>query len=184
MNAKTRTVMTLVAVMLTFGLFPLEQSASAQSPRSLLGVRGNSSQAVSAQSANSNCKLLKGDELDVFDFVTHVSTGGVTNAGFLNGTTIWNFHNDFVFTPDPDVVAILADLTITTNEGQLKTRVVNTFSIVTGLGNAWGSIDPNASTGRFAGATGTIFFDGFVPPVDVVSGPLIYSVAGQICFPQ
>ncbi len=70
MNAMTRKLMTLVAVMLTFGLFSLEQTASAQSPHNnpwigMWAPRGRAEQSASAQSSNSNCKQAKGKFIDV-----------------------------------------------------------------------------------------------------------------------
>ena len=181
---RTRTVMTLVAVLLILGFFFFEQSISAQSPRSLLASRGNSGQSTSAPSPNSNCKQLFGTEVDLFNPVTNVSNGTITNGGFLNGTTLWTFPPGFGLTPDPNVVAFLADVTVITVGGQLKTHLLNTFNVVTGLAQAWGNIDPNTSTGRFAGATGVIFIDGYVPPPDFSVGPYTSSVAGQICFAE
>ena len=180
MNTKTRMLVMFVAVVLTFGLFSFEQATSAQSPRALLGQRDNSAQSAT-QSPNSNCKQLKGMEVDLFDPVAGVSNGTITNGGFLNGTTVWSFPSGGIFTPDPNVVAFLADITITTGEGQVRAHLVITFNIVTGLNSAWGNIDPATSTGRFAGATGVIFFNDANTPADIAVGPYINSVEGKIC---
>jgi hypothetical protein len=184
MNTKIRMLVMLVAVVLTFGLFSFEQPTSAQSARDRFGLYGNSTQSAAAQSPNSNCKQLKGTEVDLFDPVAGVANGTITNAGFLNGTTVLSFTTGGMFTQDPNVVVFLADLTITTVDGQLTAHTVTTFNIVTGLHGTWGNIDPNASTGRFAGATGAIFFDDAIPPADVAFGPYTHSVGGQICFAQ
>ena len=135
MNAKTRTVMTLVAVVLTFCLVSLEQIALAQSPRGFLGPRRTSAQSTSSQSANSNCKGLKGVRIGAFDPATGIASGTITNGGILNGTTadVINFDAGVVFTLDPNVVTYLSDLTITTRKGLLKTSTVTTQSIVTGV---------------------------------------------------
>ncbi len=156
--------MTLVVVMLILGLFSLEQSTS-------------------AQSANSNCRTLKGRGVQVFDPVSGVVSGPVTNAGILNGTLedVINFDAGFVFTPDPNVVAYISNLTITTIHGQLKASPVTTQSIVTGAGVEWGNIDPNTSTGRFAGATGKIVIS-FKPVGDPSVGPYEAEITGEICF--
>jgi len=182
MNAKIRTVMPLVAVLLTLGLFPLEQSTSAQSPRGLFGPPGNSAQARSSQSANSHCKKFTGRAVQVFDPATGIASGPVTNAGILNGTAddVINFGAGFVFTPDPNVVTYLSDTTITTIHGQLKASVAVTQSIVTGAGTEWGNINPNTSTGRFAGATGVIFLS--FTAVDPNIGPFESEIVGEICF--
>ena len=119
----------LVAVVLTFGLFSFEHSTSAQSALDRFGLHGNSAQLAAAQSPNSNCKQLRGTEVDLFDPVAGVSNGTITNGGILNGTTVWSFPSGGVFTPDPNVVAFLADITITTDEGQVRAHLVITFNI-------------------------------------------------------
>jgi hypothetical protein len=183
MNAKRRTVMTLAVVMLSLGSFSLEQSASAQSARGFFGPRGNSASSTSAQSANSNCKKLKGNSVQVFDPDTGVVSGPVTNAGILNGTLedVVNFAAGFVLTPDPNVFAYTTDLTITTIHGQLKASPVTIQSIVSGAGAEWGNINPNTSTGRFAGATGVITIS-FKPVGDPSIGPYEAEITGEICF--
>ncbi|HLE62843.1 MAG TPA: hypothetical protein VI750_06885 [Pyrinomonadaceae bacterium] len=164
MNAKTRTVMTVVSVMLILGLFALEQSTSAQSPIS-------------------NCKKLKGTSVQVFDPVTGIVSGTVTNAGILDGTLEDVISSDagFVLTPDPNVVTFLSDLTITTVNGQLKASPLTAFNFVTGFWSEFGNINPNTSTGRFAGATGVIFFSGkTIGNID--TGPFKAQITGEICF--
>jgi hypothetical protein len=107
MNAKTRKLTALMAVVLTFCLVSLEQLALARSPRGFLGLHGNSAQSTSSQSANSNCKKLKGSSVQVFDPAAGVAFGPVTNAGILNGTLedVINFSAGFVFTPDSNAFA-------------------------------------------------------------------------------
>ena len=164
MNAKTRTVMTVVSVMLILGLFALEQSTSAQSPIS-------------------NCKKLKGTSVQVFDPVTGIVSGTVTNAGILDGTLedVINSDAGFVLAPDPNVVTFLSDLTITTVNGQLKASPLTAFNFVTGFWSEFGNINPNTSTGRFAGATGVIFFSGkSIGNID--TGPFKAQITGEICF--
>jgi hypothetical protein len=63
----------------------------------------------------------------------------------------------------------------------LKASTVTTQSIVTGVGAEWGHINPDTSTGRFAGATGQIFFS-FKPVGDPALGPYEADVTGEICF--
>lgn len=110
-------------------------------------------------------------------------SGPVTNAGILNGTLedVINFDAGFVSTPDPNVVAYTTALTITTIHGQLKASPVTTQSIVTGAGAEWGNINPNTSTGRFAGATGMIFIT-FKSVGDPSIGPYEAEITGEICF--
>jgi hypothetical protein len=162
MNTKTRKLAMLVAV-LTICLFSIQQ-ASAQSPLSA-------------------CKKIKGNSLQVFDPATGIISGPVTNAGVLNGTLedVINFAAGFVFTPDPNVISYSTDLTITTINGQLKASPVTTQSVVTGLGAEWGHINPNTSTGRFAGATGMIVIS-FKPVGDPSVGPYEAEFSGEICY--
>lgn len=163
-NAKTGKLVTLVAVALSFCLF-------------------SSGQPTSARSANSNCKKLKGNSVAVFDPATGIVSGPITNAGILNGPSedVVNFSAGFVLTPDPNVVTYLSDLTIATDNGQLKASAVNTFNFVTGIFSESGNINPVTSTGRFAGATGVIFFTGKTTGTPDV-GPYEAEITGEICF--
>lgn len=139
MNARTRKLMTLVAVVLTFSLFPLEQSAS-------------------VQSARSNCRNVKGNLNEVSNPTG--TTGRITNGGILNGTTQLIFTSGVLPTPDPSTSSYTTDFTVTTNRGVLKTHNVGIFDFAIGFFTEIARIDPNASTGRFAGATGVLFTSG------------------------
>ena len=184
MNAKTRKLLTLVAAMLTFGWFSLEPTASAQSPHNnpWIGMRASresAEQSASAPSASNRvCKQAKGQFNDVLTSVG--TTGTITKGGILNGTTETIYNPAFVFTPDPNVVAYIADLTITTHQGALKTSNVYIYNFATGLWTAMGNINPNASTGRFAGATGVLYFNG--KTIGVLPDQAYPSeIAGEIC---
>jgi len=182
MNAKMRIVTILTIVGLTFGL-AVQESTSAQSGRGLLAARGNSQEATS--STNSNCKTIRGNGVQVFDPVTGIITGPVTNAGILNGdlTDAIDFGAGFVLTPDPTVVAYTTNLTITTIHGELRAHPVTIQSGLTGRGAEWGEIDPSTSTGKFAGATGTISVV-FKPVGDPSVGPYAAEISAEICFAQ
>jgi hypothetical protein len=186
MNTRIRTVITFAGVVLILGVLFISQSTSAQSPRSAFGNHGALAQTSSAQPTNSNCKQLKGSTVQVFDPVIGVLSGPITNAGILNGTSedVVNVGAGFVFTPDPNVINYLSDLTITTINGQLKTNNnLNAFNFVNGSFAEFGSINPNTSTGTFAGATGVLFFTGkTIGTLDV--GPYQAEIAGEICFAQ
>lgn len=163
MNQEIKKLAMLVAVVLTIGFFSLEQST--------------------AQTPISGCKKIKATGVQTFDPATGVISGPVTSAGILNGTLedVVNFAAGVVFTPDPTVVAYTTNLTITTVHGQLKATPVTTQSIVTGIGTEWAHLDPDASTGRFAGATGMIFIT-FKPVGDPSVGPYEAEFSGEICF--
>lgn len=161
MNPTTRKFSMLI-VMLLMCLFSLTQTA-AQTP--------------------SVCKKIKGNSTQVFDPATGVVAGPLFNAGILNGTIedAINFGAGFVLTPNPDVVAYTTELTITTIHGQLKASPVTTQSFLTGIGAEWGHINPDSSTGKFAGATGAIFLR-FKPIGDPSVGPYESELSGEICF--
>ena len=121
--------------------------------------------------------------MQTFDPATGTVSGPVTNGGILNGQLedVINFGAGFIFTPDPTVISYTTGLTITTLWGQLKASPVTTQSVVTGSGAEWGSIDPDTSTGKFAGATGLIFVH-FKPVGDPSVGPYEAEITAEICF--
>ena len=151
MKLKIRTLATFALIALTISLFPLAQSASAVS----------------------DCKKVKGN----------LSGGGgsgtITQGGILNGTTQAVFTSMFTPTPDPTTFAFTDDLTITTDKGVLKTHNVAIFDVARGVFSAIDRIDPNASTGDFAGATGVLYINGKTPD----GGATIQAeITGEICF--
>ncbi len=160
MNARTRKLMTLVAIVLSFGLFCMEQSTSAQSP-------------------NSNCKQAKGKEVDVYPGSGNATFGTITNGGILNGTTEHVFTSGAFATPDPTTVSFTGDFTLTTNGGQLKTSNVYLYDVATGLSTVIQRINPNTSTSRFAGATGVLFASGKSSDGGIT---VSLEITGEICF--
>jgi hypothetical protein len=152
MNLKTRTLLTLILISIC-GI-----EAAAQSP--------------------APCRPVKASWLDTLSATG--TTGTVTNGGVLNGTTETVYNPAFVFTPDPNVVAYIAETTFTTTIGILKTSNVYLYNFITGVGTAMGRIDPNASTGKFAGATGDLYFN----TKTIGAGPsqsYLSEISGQIC---
>jgi hypothetical protein len=156
MHTRTRKLMTLVAVALTFGLLQ-GQSALAQS----------------------NCKDAKGTWVDVYNG-GNTTSGTITNGGILNGTTLTVYTSGAFPTPVPTTVSYTGDLTITANQGQLKTNIVYIYDFPTGLWTAMGRINTGASTGRFAGATGVLYFNGRTTGSAI---PITYlsEITGEIC---
>ncbi len=151
MKLKIRTLATFVLVALTIGLFSLSQSAS----------------------ADSTCHRVKGN----------LSGGGgsgtITQGGILNGTTQAVFTSMFAPTPDPTTFSFTDDLTVTTHRGVLKTHNVAIFDTARGVFSAIDRIDPHASTGDFAGATGVLYINGRTPD----GGATIQAeITGEICF--
>ena len=143
---------TTALVALTIGLFTLTQSASAAS----------------------DCKKVK----------ANLSGGGgfgtITQGGKLNGTTQAVFTSMFTPTPDLTTFSFTDDLTVTTyHHGVLKTHNVAIFDVARGVFSAIDRIDPNASTGDFAGATGVLYINGRTPD----GGATIQAeITGEICF--
>jgi hypothetical protein len=151
MNLKIRTLATFALAVLTIGLFSLTQTASAVS----------------------GCKLVKGN----------LSGGGgsgtITQGGLLNGTTQAVFTSAFAPTPNQSTFSFTDDLTITTDKGVLKTHNVAIFDVANGVFSAIDRIDPNASTGDFAGATGVLYINGKTTD----GGATIQAeITGEICF--
>jgi hypothetical protein len=107
MTSNRKRLITITAA-LTFGLFSLAGGARAQS----------------------NCKEVKGQLLDVF--TAGAFSGTITNAGDLDGTSAETFTGSAP-TPVPTVLSFRADFALTTHEGQLKASWVNLFDNATGL---------------------------------------------------
>ena len=181
MNTLTRIATALLCILLVVGLF-LQQTVFAQSARGFLHRQGNTAQPASGPN---NCKKVRANGVQFFDPITGIVSGPVTNSGILDGNLqdIIDFGAGFSLTPDPTVVAYTTNLTITTNQGELKSHPVTIQSIVTGAGAEWGQIDPNTSSGRFAGATGTISVV-FKPVGDPSVGPYEAEITADICFTQ
>jgi len=131
--------------------------------------------------AQSNCKEAKGNFVESFDGVS-TTTGTLTNGGWLDGTTVAVFNSPGYPTPDPTEVTFASTFTLTTNQGQLKgSNRVYLLDLVRGIGVSMVKIDPAASTGIFAGATGVLFLD-LLRSSTVAVGPYYEVVGGQVCF--
>jgi hypothetical protein len=156
-NRKNRKLVTLVAVVLSFCLFALEPSTS-------------------AQSARGDCRIVKGKLSDVSN--ASGTTGRITNGGILNGSTQLFFTSGALPTPDPVTVSYTDDFTVTTNRGVLTTHNIGIFDFEIGFFSEIARIDPNASSGIFAGATGVLFTNG-----KTTDGGATFesNITGQIC---
>jgi hypothetical protein len=132
-------------------------------------------------SAQSTCKDAKGNIVESFDGVS-TSAGTLTNAGWLDGTVVSVFNSAPFATPDPTQVTFASTFILTTTQGQLKgINRVYLLDLVRGQGVSWVKIDPAASTGIFAGATGALFIN-LIKSTNVLVGPYYEVVGGQICF--
>ena len=157
MTGRIRIILTLTTVVLALGCFTFEQSTP-------------------AQSESSYCKQVKGNL--IVEFGPGTASGAITNGSFLNGTV------ETVFTPgsvaataDPTSVTFTGDSAITTDKGVITTHDLYLFDFATELGSGMLRIDPAASTGDFAGATGIIYLN-----INAGDPPGHARLGGRICF--
>ena len=178
MHAKIRKNRILAVVMMAFCLLVVNQMASAQSPMAAVFAGRPIDAASKGQNEFRACKEVKGLWIDVTNDMGG-TTGTITNGGILNGKTESVYDAAFVFTPDPNVVSYIADLIITTRQGRLSTSNVYIYNFATGLWTAMGRINTDKSTGRFAGATGVLYFNGKTTEDGLT---YISNVSGETCF--
>ena len=159
MNVKTRTLVMLVAFALTLGLASLEKSTSAQSPN--------------------QCLKVKGKVFETFTNGGNTNMGTVTNGGILDGAMERVFNSAPRPTPDPATISLTMDFTVTTNRGVLKTHVVSILDLASSVATGIHRIDPNTSTGVFAGATGILYEN---VNINFQSFTAESVITGEICF--
>jgi hypothetical protein len=128
--------------------------------------------------AQSNCKEAKGQVIQAFNGTGF--SGPVTNAGDLSGSASAVFLGAGFPTNDPTTFSFTSDITITTHQGELKARQVNVYDNATGVTAGLARIDPAASTGRFAGATGHLFLNGTTTSFSPFTVDL--ELSGKICY--
>jgi hypothetical protein len=159
MNTTTRKVITRTVLALSLCISSSTQSALAQS----------------------NCKEAKGILDEVFFIGGNSTSGTLSNGGWLNGTTLVVFTGAPSF-PLPNVAVFAGQFTITTDHGQLKTSNAYLLDVAAQKGTVLGNIDPDGSTGIFAGATGTIFLN--YTTINLAGNPQTFQseVHGQVCF--
>ena len=136
MSIKIRTLATLALAVFAIGLF--SSSPSVLAFGECQKVRGTLSAVNNGNSA----------------------TGVITQSGRLNGTTLAVHTSNFTPTPDLSTFSFTDDLSITTDKGVLRTHNVVIFDVARGLFTAIARIDPDTSTGDFAGTTGVLYLNG------------------------
>jgi len=99
-------------------------------------------------------------ELSVVSNANGTTSGTIRHGGKLNGTTRAVFTSALTSTPNPSAFSYTDDFSITTDRGVLKAHNVGLFMVSNGLFTEIAVIDPSASTGGFAGATGAIYING------------------------
>jgi hypothetical protein len=104
--------------------------------------------------------------------------GGITQAqiiggGLLHGTTQGAF---VIAGGSPPEYSIAGTVTFTTGQGTLTVTVTGTFDVVSGEFKTEGPV--TASTGKLAGATGSLLLKGIE---DLLTGKFVEDVSGSIC---
>jgi hypothetical protein len=134
-----------------------------------------------SKSEQGNCKEAKGKFAEFWGGGGD-SPGTISNGGWLNGTTLAVFTSAGFPTPVSTQFTYTAAFTLTTGQGLLK----GTRTFLTDVGTGWGVdmtiIDPNASTGRFAGAKGVLYV--YELESNAAPAPTNYlsQIVGLICF--
>lgn len=125
-----------------------------------------------------DCRSVKGTE-SVVNNGNGTTSGTITEGGKLNGTTQAVFTSAFTPTSDASTFSFTDDLTLTTNQGVLRTHNITLFEVAIGVFTAFARIDPNNSTGDFAGATGVLYISG-----KTVDGGATFQgdLTGSMCF--
>jgi len=138
-------------------------------------------QGTSAGSHNDNCTDAKGKLVEFWGGGTE-SRGRLTMGGWLNGATLAAFNSDGYPTPVPTAFTYTAAFTLATRHGQLKGNRV----FLTDTGTGWSldmtNIDPDASTGIFAGATGVVYVNQTVSNASPPPTTYVSEVRAVICF--
>ena len=128
--------------------------------------------------AQSSCRQAKGQVIQAFN--GSAFAGPVTNAGDLTGSASAVFLGPPFTTNDPATFSFTSDVTITTHHGELKARQVYLYDNATGVTTGLARIDPAASTGRFAGATGYLFLSGTTTSFSPFTVGL--ELSGKVCY--
>ncbi len=156
MNRRIKTLAMFAMVTVTTSLFSLPQLAL----------------------ADGNCKNLKGN-LSVVNNFDGTTSGTITRGEKLNGTTRATFSSAPIPTPDASTISYIDNFSVTTQKGILATSNVAIYDTGRGLFSEIARIDPNVSTGDFAGATGVLFING-----QTTDGGVTFQagIEGEICF--
>lgn len=155
MNLATRKLLTLALLALAIGLFALSQPAAAAG----------------------QCTKAKG-QLFVVNNADGTTSGTVTQSGKLNGVTRAVFTSIVPSADDPATLLYTSDFSITTKKGVLRAHNTGSFNVALGAFHEAAQIDPDASTGAFAGATGVLYINGTTADAGATFQA---EIAGDIC---
>ncbi len=127
---------------------------------------------VSQSQAAESCHKInaKGVGLDNGDFTTDAK---IIGGGLLHGTT------HAAFTPTGmvgTIVSFAGTVTVTTKNGTLTVSIVGTLDVSSGEFSGTGPV--TGATGKLAGATGILTFEGVQ---DLSTGVFVEDVTGAIC---
>lgn len=139
---------------------------------------------LQATSKDFACRKVQGRLVEVFDPAAGSTSGTLESAGWLNGLVEATFNSAVFPTPDPNKVTFSSTMTIITPHGELRgVRRTYLFDFVTGKGSDVTDIDPDGSTGLFAGATG-VLYSNLLQSDSVATGPYHSLFVAQVCFPR
>ncbi len=140
--------------------------------------------AIPGAAASGKCVTVAGTVVSTADFGTFTTRG--TSSGALEGTTF--FQGDpssltpvtaYTSPPLNPTDHYTGDFTVTTKKGVLKSRSVGVFELVgNGLGTQFDRILGDQSTGKFAGATGQLYFNF---QSDSTGTKFTSTYTGQVC---
>jgi hypothetical protein len=163
MNRVTGKIMSRTALALSLFVLSFPRSANSQSDK----VQGN-------------CQEASGILDEVFIPEKNGAAGIIRNGGWLNGTTFVTFTGAASF-PLPGIAVFTGQGTFSTNHGLLKTSNIYLLDVSKQNGSVLAHVDPDASTGKFAGASGTLFLNTI--RANVTANPQTFrsEVHGQVC---
>lgn len=134
-----------------------------------------------AGSAEASCKVAKGNFVEFWDGGGE-SPGTLSNAGWLNGTTLAVFNSEGYETPVSSAFTFTAEFTLATAHGELKGTRLFLTDVETGWSLDMTAIDPGGSTGIFAEATGVLYVNQIQSNTDPPPTSYLSEVKAVICF--
>jgi hypothetical protein len=132
-------------------------------------------------SAESNCKDARGKLVEFWDGGNDIP-GRLSNGGWLNGATLSVTNSTGYPTPVSTAVSFTNAYTLTTRRGEVKGTRLLLYDAETGWGLDMTNIDPNSSTGIFAGATGVLYSYQIESNTDPAPTTYVSEVRALICF--
>lgn len=138
----------------------------------LLAMLGTGLAVPAAAFASTSCHMINatGVGQDNFDGTT---TARIIDGGLLQGTTVGTFQPTGF---DPPVASFSGQVVFTVNRGSLTAEVNGTLNTATGAFQATSA--SLSGTGKLAGATGFLTFEG---TEDLSDGSFTETVTGEVC---